>query len=133
MAVITTASVLTTLLLGIGALAGDSDTLTSHDSAPLFVELALVFFVLSAALAIGTNWPRSYDEPNNEALRELATPEAWMESADTGAMSTAAAQVAIITRAREVNGQKAGMLIGAMFAQLVAVLLLGWAVWLILG
>ena len=28
--------------------------------------------------------------------------------------------------------QKANMLIGAMFAQLIAVLLLGWAVWLIL-
>lgn len=132
-AVITTASVLASLLLGIGALAGGSDTFTLPDSSRPFVGLALVLFVLSGSLAIGTNWPRSYEEPTNEALRKLATPEEWMESDDTGAMNSAAVEVVIIARAREVNGQKAMMLIGAMIAQLVAVLLFGWAVWLILS
>jgi hypothetical protein len=106
-AVITTASILTSLLLGIGAFAGGSDTFTLPASSRWFVELALVFFVLSAALAIWTNWPRAYDEPSNTALRELATREKWMESADTGAMNSAAVEVNIITRARKVNGQKA--------------------------
>lgn len=132
-AVITTASVLTSLLLGLGAIAGRSNTVALPGCARAFVALALTLFVISAGLAVGTNWPRSYDEPTVDALRELLSPEEWGDHPDTGAMSVAAVEVDIIKRAREVNGRKAVVLMSAMIAQLAAVALLAVAVWLVLS
>jgi hypothetical protein len=129
--VITTSSVIASLLLGLGAIAGDSFILTPK--ARPFVLWALVVFVVSAILALGTSWPFGYTEASVRGLRSLVTKERWRDDAETIAASTALLEIDTLDRARTRNGIKAVLLMLAMIAQVVAIGLIALSVWRILS
>jgi len=132
-AVVTTVSALTSLLLGLGALVTKSASFSLPEQARPFVVWALISFVVAAVLAVATNLPVGYREPDIPGLRRLVTPENWGDNQDTGSISVADVQVTIIESARKANGRKALLLVAALSAEVVAVALLGRAVWLILS
>lgn len=130
-AVITTSSVIASLLLGLGAIAGDSFVLTPK--ARPFVLWALVAFVVSAILAVGTSLPFGYREATASGLRKLVTKERWRDDAETVAASTASLEIDILQRARKWNRVKAFLLIFAIGSQVLAVGLTSVAVWRVLS
>ena len=130
-AVITTSSVIASLLLGLGAIAGDSFVLSAR--ARPFVLWALVAFVVSAILAVGTSWPFGYTEATVSGLRNLVTEERWRDDAETVFASTASLEIDILEQARKRNGVKAFLLVFAIGFQVLAVGLTAIAVWRVLS
>jgi hypothetical protein len=130
-AVITTSSVIASLLLGLGAIAGDSFVLTPN--ARPFVLWALVAFVVSAFLAVGTSMPFRYTEATVPGLRKLVTKERWRDDAETVAASTASLEIDILQQARSWNRVKAFLLMFAIGSQVLAVGLTAMAVWRVLS
>jgi hypothetical protein len=128
LAVVTTAGTLVTLLFGLAALsttAAKTDQLASTEK--VFLAIALGLFVVSAVLALATNFPLKYEgpEPSDIATHLDTEPE---ENATTALREVAFAQVNILAVAQEKNTLKGKLLFWAMVVEVAAVTCVGIAI-----
>jgi hypothetical protein len=128
MAVITSSGVLVTLLFGLATLAQTRAQLNIVDSARPWLYASGGSFAAAAILALVTSWPRRYMSPKAEALVELVRTH-WAD--ETAAQRVALTRVGMIASYKKRNRIKAGVLIGAMGAQVAAVITLAVAVALV--
>jgi hypothetical protein len=125
--VITTSGTLATLLLGLTAIATKAqDTFMLPDEARPPLALALIAFVLAAVAAIFTNAPRNYKEATVESLRKLVETS-WDDTERVALQEVAKAQLRVLERAKEMNGQKARALVAGVMFETAAVAALAWA------
>ena len=128
LAVVTTAGTLVTLLFGLAALSA-----TTATGSPLAAEekfwlaAALGLFVVSAACALGTNFPLNYEGPEtSEILERLeATPE---DNPDVAIYVVADLRAKILTDAQRKNTLKGYLLFAALLIEVVAVACVGVAI-----
>ena len=126
LAVVTTAGALVTLLFGLGALstsAAKGDPLAAEEKA--FLAVALGLFVVSAVLALATNFPLKYAGPEPSDIKEHLEAE---EDADTARLEVAYARVEILTVAQAKNSSKGTLLFCALFVEVAAVACVGVAI-----
>lgn len=130
--VITTSGTLATLLFALAAGLGAAPGFRLPRAADLPLLLALVAFVIAALFGLTTNIPLQYREPTPEGLAKLVDVKYWTGPRHTGELRVAAAQIAIITAARSANNLRAILLVAAIFAELLAVIFLAWAIGVVL-
>ena len=121
--VIGSSGTLVTLLLALAALVTSSKTFELSVLTRVLLGVAVVLFVVAAAVAIYINWPRkTYEEANLANIKKLVDdPDAWSEDFASGLNNTADASLSILKSARTVNTQKAGWLRWAMRAEIAAI------------
>lgn len=130
-AVITTSSSLTTLLLGLSALA-KSAVVGVPTSVRALLVCAVTAFVLACITAILAASPRAYDEFTVESLRSVSTPKSLSRPAESVEAQVATGLVSIIEAARTQNGRKATLLKRAVMFEVVGTALVGAAVAVVL-
>lgn len=128
-AVITTSGTLVTLLFGLVAVVTGAAHFSLPRSSHPWLIAAVVAFSLSALLAILVALPRPYGETEVTAdqLRDW-----WADSLPDAEFAVAALQLRRIETARRRNGTKVGLLLAAMFCQLIGLAMLTIAVALVL-
>jgi hypothetical protein len=126
--VITTSGTLVTLLFALTAGLTAATKFQLPASAKLPLLLALVAFVIAAIFGLATNVPLRYREATPQGLARLVHAIYWTAPPEIGQLRVAAAQVAVIAATRSANNLKVVFLIVAVFAELLAVVFLSWAV-----
>jgi hypothetical protein len=125
--VITTSGALVTLLLALAALVTREQTFTLPDAARDSLSLAVAAFVLAALLAIATSAPQRARVTEPAELAELL-PALWDRSPDYALKKATATRLEQLETTQTANDRKAFALLAAVAAQVVAVMLLAWAV-----
>lgn len=128
-AVITTSGTLVTLLFGLVAVITGAAHFTLPRSSHPWLVAAVIAFSLSALLAILVALPLPYGETEitSDQLREW-----WVDSLSDAEFAVAALQLRRIDTARRRNGIKVGLLMAALFCQLIGLAMLTTAVGLVL-
>lgn len=126
--VITTSSTLATLLFALTAGLTAAATFKLPGSAKLPLFMALASFVIAALLGLLANLPWKYQESTPQGLNKLLDARYWTAPAYIGQMRVAQAQISTLAVARVVNTRKARLLLGAIAFELLAVILLAWAI-----
>jgi hypothetical protein len=130
-AVITVSGALVTLLLALAALVTEEQTFTLPDAARDRLSLAVVAFVLAALLAIATYAPQAARVTDPAELAKVL-PTIWDRGTDFALKKATATRIDQLTTTQAANDRKARALLAAVAAQVVALLLLAWAVLAIL-
>jgi uncharacterized membrane protein len=122
--VVTTAGTLVTLLFGLAAL---STTTTKNLGAAerAWLAGALGCFVIAAAFALATNFPRKYSGPE---ASDIETHLEADEEVETAQQVVALTRVELLTVAQAKNTGKGTLLFWALAFELVAVLCVGIAI-----
>jgi hypothetical protein len=94
--------------------------------------VSLILFVLAAIGGIISNWPLNYLQVQIEDLQRLVDARNWNGPPSIASRRVAESQVALLARARRLNGLKGGALLVAMIIQVLAVVALAAAVALML-
>lgn len=126
LAVVTTAGTLVTLLFGLAALSttvAKPDRLGGPERALLAV--ALVLFVLSAVLALATNFPLKYSGPEAPDIKAHLEAD---DSPSDAALEVALARVHILEVAQRKNTRKGNLLFVALLVEVAAVAVVGVAI-----
>lgn len=126
-AVITVSGALVTLLLALTALVTREKTFTLPEAARVRLSFAVVAFVVAALLAIATYIPQPARITDPAQLSELL-PTMWDRGSDFALKKVTATRLEQLATMQSANDRKARALLGAISAQVVAVLLLAWAV-----
>lgn len=126
--VVTTSGTLTTLLFALTAGLTTVAKFKLLGSAKLPLLLALISFVVAAALGLVTNMPLKYQEPTPRGLAHLVNANYWTGPKEIGQLRVAAAQVTTLSAARSANNLKVILLLGAILSELLAVIFLSWAI-----
>jgi hypothetical protein len=125
--VITVSGTLVTLLFALAALVTEQEGFTLPDAARDRMSLAVVAFVVAALLAIATNARQPARITDPAALTKLL-PELWVRDVDYAKKTATATRLEQLAVTQAANDRKALALLGAITAQVVAVLLLAWSV-----
>lgn len=125
--VVTTSGALVTLLFALAAIQTSRKGFVLPADARVWLEWALVIFVLAAILAVATNMPLPYKTARPSDLQS-AIEEFWGDQADEATQMTSATRVAFLERAQLINQVKGYLLLSAFVAEVVAVALLAVAV-----
>ena len=133
LAVVTTAGALVALLFGLTALSTKAQP-TYHlpHSARYFLVAALVFFLLAALAALATNLPLPYEAVKADEIRRRLK-EVPVRSADAAELDIALTRVKTLRDAKQKNGLKGWILFAAMALEVVAVALVGIAIWIVIS
>lgn len=126
--VITTSGTLATLLFALTAGLTATKNFKLAEPAKLPLLLALISFVVAAIFGLATNVPLIYREATPQGLAKLVDAKYWTAPPAVGQLRVAAAQVTLLAAARSANNLKVRFLISAIAAELLAVILLSWAV-----
>jgi len=130
--VITTAGALAALLFGLTALSTKAHAaFTIPGSAAHALQLALVLFTLAAALALMTNLPLVYQEPLTRDVRKLLD-EGWDSAPAEAERDVAWAELGVWESAKHINAIKGWCLAGALGLEVLAVVAVAVAVWIVL-
>ena len=121
LAVITTAGVLASVLLGLLAAISGSKTLVLPSSAHAPVLASGSLFVIAAALGILANVPFRYKSVNPSSLT-LALTDLWMDTPRDAELMVASTQVRLYAGARSTNSLKAMFLLTAMTIEVAALI-----------
>jgi hypothetical protein len=119
-AVITTAGVLVTLLFGLASLSTTGKTFSLSGQAKEWLAIALVIFVVAAALAVATNVPLPYRSPKAEALKRRVKAEPVRDE-DAAIRDIALTRANMLKTAKTMNAIKGWLLIVAMACEVVAI------------
>lgn len=124
-AVITSSGTLVTLLFALVGAITVATGYTLPNTSRYWLGAALVAFVAAAVIALWTNIPRDYGEPNITAddLTNL-----WTGTASEAGLDVARNQLEQVAQARSVNARKARILVGAIATEIVGVALLAVAI-----
>jgi hypothetical protein len=133
LAVITTASVLVSLLLGVVAIRPDAAKVELSERAADFVGWALLSFVAAGILAVLTNLPLRYREPGVKSLAALFVKTTWEAEPSVGEASVAKVELEVLSQARRTNCWKTWLLVAAMTFEIGAIALLALALWDVIG
>jgi hypothetical protein len=125
--VITLSGALVTLVLAIAALVTRQRTFVLPPDARDRLSYAVVAFVIAALLAIATYAPQRTRVTDPAQLAALL-PRLWERGADFALKKVTATRVEQLALTQQSNDWKARALLGAVSAQVIAVLLLAWAV-----
>jgi hypothetical protein len=125
--VITVSGTLVTLLLALAALVTREKTFRLPDAARDRLSIAVLASVLAALLAIATYMPQPARITDPAQLSRLL-PSIWDRGTDFALKKATATRLEQLTTTQTANDRKARALLGAVLAQVIAVLLLAWAV-----
>ena len=126
LAVVTTSGSLVTLSFGFAAfIRADGSELTLATG--VLLTLAMVLFVVAAALGLVVNSTRSYEYISTKSLASLCTAEKWRSDAVEATRQISEMQVRVLERARANNASKARNLRHAVITELAAIAALGGA------
>ena len=129
--VITVSGTLVTLLLGLGAVVAGKGQFKVPEAARQPLSFAVLAFVVAALLAIATYAPQPARITDPGELSRLL-PTYWDQGADFALKKTTATRLQQLKSAQAANDFKARLLLGAVAAQVTAVIFLAWAVLTIL-
>jgi hypothetical protein len=132
LAVVTTSGVLVTLLFALAGLSTKSKaTFVLPHSARLWLVAALVAFVLAAVAALATNFPMPYEAVTSDEIEgRLKEP---IRSEYRAERDVALTRVKALRDAKGKNTTKGRLLFVAIGLEVVAVALVGAAVWLVIA
>jgi hypothetical protein len=130
--VITASGTLATLLFALVASLTAVPKFGLPEPARLPLLLALVAFLIAALFGLATNIPLRYREPTSQGLAKLVDSRYWDGPRETGELRVAEAQVTVIAAARSANNIRVILLLAAIFAEILAVIFLSWAIAVIL-
>jgi hypothetical protein len=125
--VITVSGALVTLLFGLAAVVTGAKGFHVSGAVRDRLGWAAIAFVVAAVLAVGTYAPQPTRMTDPHKLAELL-PDLWnrdLDHARKTATNTRLDQLAVAQRANDIKGL---LLAGAIAAQVIAVLLVAWAV-----
>jgi hypothetical protein len=129
LSVITTSGALTTLLLGLAALAeGDGSRVAVPEDAGGWIVAALVSFGLAALFAVLTNIPLGHRGADIANLRGLIDADEDTEAVARRAVVDT--RLDVLASADSTNGWKAWALLAAMVCELAGIALIGYVGWL---
>src|SRR6266702_3869969 len=126
--VITTSSALATVLFALTAGLTTAAKFKLPGPSRLPLVLALCAFATAALLGLMTSIPLRYREPTPSGLAKLVDVNFWTAPPEVGQLRVASAEVTTLAVARAANGLKVRLLLGAIFFELLAVILLTWAI-----
>ena len=129
--VITVSGTLVTLLVGLGAVVSGKDAFKVPAAARQWLSFAVVAFVVATLLAIATYAPRPTRVTDATELSRLL-PTFWNQGTDFALKKTTATRLEQLRSAQAANDRRARLLLGAVAAQVAAVIFLAWAVLTIL-
>jgi hypothetical protein len=130
--VITTSGVLVSLLFGLATVLTGADNYQLPSGTKPWIYGALLGFVLAAVGGILTNIPMFYSGVEVAGLK-AATKLKMGDSADTAYVRVASTDVKLLATAQKLNNVKGWILLGAVVAQMAAVVSLALAVRVILA
>lgn len=119
LALITTSSAFSTLVLGIAALVGDQSLPAASRS---LLVLSLAAFVVAAIMGVVVNMPADYREPSAESLAAVLK-EHGAQDLLTGIRAVGKSRLDVLETARSNNKTKACRLLIGAWAQMVAMAL----------
>ncbi|HEY7077248.1 MAG TPA: hypothetical protein VH418_17855 [Solirubrobacteraceae bacterium] len=125
--VITVSGTLVTLLLGLAALVTKETTFHVPPAARDRLSVAVFAFVAAALLAIATYVPQPARIVDPAGLARLL-PTIWDRGGDFALKKTTATRLEQLATTKAANDRKALALLGAVIAQVAALLLVAWAV-----
>lgn len=132
LAVITTSGTIVTLLFALAALSTkESDTFTLPHPAQVWLSIGLVFFFVSALLALATNAPLRYQSVEVDGIKERLGKEPPWDS-DKAAKDIALTRLKELRSAKKANTVKGWILVAAMVSEVLGVGCVAVAVSLIL-
>jgi hypothetical protein len=123
--VVTTSGALVTLLFGFAALSSTNQILPN--SAKKWLAASLIVFVVAAILALATNLPLPYGGPGPDEIKgrlQLDPPKDERAAQRDIALTRAN----MLKDAKKKNGWKGWMLFGALLLEVIAVALVGIAI-----
>jgi hypothetical protein len=126
-AVITTSGVLVSLLFGLAAVLTGADNYQLPSGAEPWLYAALVGFVLAGIGGILANVPLFYISVNPPDL-QAAVNSMWDDDPKVAEQRVAATRVNVLTRAKKLNNVKGYILMGAVTAEVLAVVFLALAI-----
>lgn len=129
--VITTSGVLVSLLFGLTTVLTGTANYQLPSGTKLWIYAALTCFVLAAVGGIVTNIPLFYSGVKPDGLK-AATKRNWGDSVDVANLRVASTDVKLLATAQKLNSVKGWVLLGAVVAQMAAVVSLALAVRVIL-
>jgi len=130
--VITTSGALVSLLFGLTALLTGANDYQLPSGAEPWLYAAMVAFVLAAIGGIVTNTPLFYSGVKTSDLQKAVKGSLWGDNADDAERRIAATDVKLLATAKARNTFKGFALLGAVSAQVFAVLFLALAIRVIL-
>jgi hypothetical protein len=134
LAIITVSGALVSLLFGLSALATRASAgYFLPSGARSYLYVALVFFVVSALLAILTNLPMTYREVAQAGLRAIVSNAYWTDTEREAQQRVAVTRVNVLLWNRRVNSVKAYVPVGAILFQIAAVVFVALAVFDVLS
>jgi hypothetical protein len=125
--VITVSGTLVTLLLALAALVTKEKAFSLPHAARDRLSFAVLAFVVAALFAIATYAPQPTRITDPAELAGLL-PTLWNRGTDFALKKTTATRLEQLRTAQTANDRKARALLAAVTAQVVAVILLAWAV-----
>jgi hypothetical protein len=133
LAVVTTSGVLVTLLFALAGLSTEAkQTFALPQNARAWLAAALVAFILAAAAALATNLPLSYQAVEADDVKGRLK-ESPVRSGPMVEKDVALTRVKALASAKRKNGFKGWLLFAAILLEVVAVTLLGVAVWIVIS
>jgi hypothetical protein len=133
LAVVTTSGVLVTLLLALAGLSTRSEaTFVLPHSAQMWLAAALLAFVLAATTALATNFPLRYEAVTADDL-ESRLREKPIRPVARAERDVALTRVKALRDAKGKNRTKGMLLFAALAFEVVAVGLVGVAVWIVIA
>lgn len=131
-AVITTSGTLVSLLFGLVAVLTGIEGYELPDGAKSWLNGAMVAFVVAAIGGIATNLPLFYIGVRADQL-DGAVKRRWNDSLEDAEQRVAATRVKVIARATRLNTIKGFILMGAISAEVIAVIFLTLAIRVVLN
>lgn len=130
-AVITTSGTLVSLLFGLAAVLTGVQHYQLPSGAESWLYAAMVAFVAGAIGGIATNLPLFYIGVRASELRG-AVKNRWTDSIEDAEQRVAATEVKVLARAKALNTIKGFVLLGAISAEVIAVIFLSLAIRVVL-
>lgn len=125
--VITVSGTLVTLLLALAAVGSKGKNFHVPQIAQVGLGLAVVAFIVAALLAIATYVPQPARVTDPAELMDLL-PRMWNRGSEFWLQKSTVTRLDQLATTQAVNDKKARLLLGAISVQVLAVLLLAWAV-----
>jgi hypothetical protein len=129
--VITTSGTLVSLLFGLAAILTGVQDYDLPDGARCWLYAAMVAFVIASLEGIATNLPLFYIGVSARALRQ-GIRHKWDDEPAEAERQVAFTQVNVLERAQQLNTYKGFILLGAIVAEVIAVVFLALAIRIIL-
>jgi hypothetical protein len=127
LAVITTSGTIVSLLFGLVAVLTGAKEFKLPAGAEPWLGAALIAFVIATFAGLLTNMPLLYLGVKAKELK-LAVADLWDDEPKVAEKRIAATHVKVLTRAKSLNAAKGWILVGAVTAELAAVIFLALAV-----